>query len=95
MTLNFIPTVRITRSVEKLTPVSLLNDFGSSMGLWLGISVFSMFEMVSSCALEIKVGEKWKIATIIIMVLGSLFVFGIGCLYFAIFRTYLSFLVDK
>ena len=70
--------------MEKVTPVTLLNDFGSSMGLWLGISVFSIFELVTNCALEMKVGGKWKILVKIFIVFGSLFVVGIGCLFFAL-----------
>ena len=78
---NFNPSVKVLRSVEKIPLVSLLNDFGSSMGLWLGASVFSIYDMANNFALEIKVGEKWKILPNVIVILVSLFPVGIGCLF--------------
>ena len=44
--LNFLPTVQVTKSIPKVTFVTVINDIGSSMGLWLGESVFSIFKMV-------------------------------------------------
>ena len=61
MALNFNPTAQVTRSVAKVPLVSLFNDFGSSMGLWLGVSVFSIYEMAKDFALGMKVGEKWEV----------------------------------
>ena len=82
ISLNINPMVRVTQSVEKKGPVSLLNDFGSSMGLWLGISVMSIFEMMRNFGLQMKVGETWKVVPNLIVIFGSLFSIGIGCLFF-------------
>ena len=46
--LNFLPTVQVTKSIPKVTFVTVINDIGSSMGLWLGASVFSIFKMVQT-----------------------------------------------
>ena len=46
--LNFRPTVQVTKSIPKVTFVTVINDIGSSMGLWLGASVFSIFKMVKA-----------------------------------------------
>ena len=78
---NFNPSVKVFRSIEKIPLVSLLNDFGSSMGLWLGVSVFSIYDMAKNFALEIKVGDKWTMLPELIVVLVSLFPVGIGCLF--------------
>ena len=46
--LNFRPTVQVTKSIPKMSFVTVINDIGSSMGLWLGASVFSIFKMVKA-----------------------------------------------
>ena len=43
---NFQPTVIVTRSIPKVTVVNVVNDIGSSLGLWLGASAFSIFKMI-------------------------------------------------
>ena len=43
---NFQPTVIVKRSIPKVTVVSVANDIGSSLGLWLGASAFSIFKMI-------------------------------------------------
>ena len=86
---NFNPTVQVTHSVEKVNLISLFNDFGSSMGLWLGISVFSVFEMVKSFALQMKVGEKWNKLPKILVVLFSLVPIGTGCFFVAVTMSYI------
>ena len=67
--------------MEKVPLVSLFNDFGSSMGLWLGISVFSVFEMVEGFANRIKIGDKWKFLSKIMIIVASLFALGVVCLF--------------
>ena len=79
--LSFNPTVQVKRSVEKVPLVSLFNDFGSSMGLWLGISVFSSFEMAKEFALGMEVGGKWESLPKVMVVLFSLFPIGVGCIF--------------
>ena len=79
--LNFNPTVQVTRSVEKVPLVSLFNDFGSSMGLWLGISVFSIFEMVEGFANRMKIGDKWKVVSKLMIIAASLFALGVVSLF--------------
>ena len=61
--------------------MSLFNDFGSSMGLWLGISVFSIYDMAKNIALHIVVKEKWKMVRKFVVVLVSLFPIGVGCIF--------------
>ena len=78
MALNFNPTVQITRSVRKVPLVSLFNDFGSSMGLWLGVSVFSIYEMATDFALDMQVGEKWAALPRVIVVFVPI---GVGYLF--------------
>ena len=43
---NFQPIVIVTRSIPKVTVVNVVNDIGSSLGLWLGASAFSIFKMI-------------------------------------------------
>ena len=81
MTFNFNPSVKVLRSVKKIPLVSLFNDFGSSMGLWLGISVFSIYEMAKNFALDIVVEEKWKMVPKLVVVLVSLFPIVVGCIF--------------
>ena len=42
---NFQPVVQVTKSIPKVTFMNVINDAGSSSGLWLGASVFSIFKM--------------------------------------------------
>ena len=81
MALNFNPTAQVTRSVAKVPLVSLFNDFGSSMGLWLGVSVFSIYEMAKDFALGMKVGEKWEVLSRVIVVFVSLVPISVGYLF--------------
>ena len=85
---NFNPTVQVTQSIEKVTLISLFNDFGSSMGLWLGISVFSIFEMVKRLALQMKVGEKWNKLPKILVVLFAFVPIGTACFFVAVTIAY-------
>ena len=81
MALNFNPTVQVTRSVEKVPLVSLFNEFGSSMGLWLGVSVFSSFKITKDFALRLEVGDNWESLPKVIVVIVSLLHIGIGCIF--------------
>ena len=59
--LNFEPIVRVQKSIPKMTMLNVINDIGSSMGLWLGVSTYSVFKMLQS------VSYAWgneKVATI-------------------------------
>ena len=47
---NFNPSVMVTKSILKTSPFDLINNMGSSMGLWLGISVFSIFQIFNGFA---------------------------------------------
>ena len=87
--LNFLPTVQVTKSIPKVTFVTVINDIGSSMGLWLGASVFSIFKMVqtasaqcSSNAAFVNVRSVLTIAVIIIAILLSILV-GVVFFYFS------------
>ena len=46
--LNFEPTARVKKSIPKMTMLNVINDIGSSMGLWLGVSTYSVFKMLQS-----------------------------------------------
>ena len=81
VTFNFNPLVKVLRSVKKKTLVSLFNDFGSSMGLWLGISVFSIYDMAKNFALDIIAEEKWKVVAKLVVIMVSLFPIGVGCIF--------------
>ena len=81
VTFNFNPTVKVFRSVKKVPLVSLFNDFGSSMGLWLGISVFSIYDMAKNMALDIMVEEKLKLVAKLVVIMVSLFPIGVGCIF--------------
>ena len=50
---NFQPTVIVKRSIPKVTVVSVVNDIGSSLGLWLGASAFSIFKMIATVAIYV------------------------------------------
>ena len=43
----FNPTVIMTKSIMKTSLFDVINNIGSSMGLWLGISIFSIFQSFS------------------------------------------------
>ena len=86
--LNFLPTVQVTKSIPKVTFVTVINDIGSSMGLWLGASVFSIFKMVqtaptqccSSNAAFVNVRSKLTFAVTVLAILLSILV-GVGFFY--------------
>ena len=88
--LNFLPTVQVTKSIPKVTFVTVINDIGISMGLWLGASVFSIFKMVqtaptqccSSNAAFVNVRSMLTIVVTIIAILLSILV-GIVFFYFS------------
>ena len=44
--LNFGPIVRVKKEIPKMTMLNVINDIGSSMGLWLGFSTYSGFKML-------------------------------------------------
>ena len=44
--LNFNPKVTVTQSILEITLFDVINNIGSSMGLWIGISVFSTFKTI-------------------------------------------------
>ena len=48
--LNFEPLVRVRKSIPKMTMLNVINDIGSSMGLWLGLSTYSIFKMLQSAS---------------------------------------------
>ena len=64
-----------------MTLLTLFNDFGSSMGLWLGISLFSIFEMVEGFAIRMKFSDKWNVLSKLMIIAASLFVLGVVCLF--------------
>ena len=39
----FSAHVSVSESIPKLTILSVINDLGSSMGLWLGVSLYTIF----------------------------------------------------
>ena len=49
---NVNPTVIMTRSIMKTSLFDVINNVGSSMGLWLGISIFSIFQSFSEVGLS-------------------------------------------
>ena len=82
--LNFDKTVSVTRSIRKIQGLTVMNDIGSSMGLWLGMSVFTIFQMgtrfgvnlISStepkCLLtRLKIKEFVGVASIVVVTIGS------------------------
>ena len=46
MIFNFEPIVRVKKSIPQMTMLNVINDIGSSMGLWLGFSIYSVFKML-------------------------------------------------
>ena len=50
LVLNFGPIVRVQKSIRKMTMLNVINDIGSSMGLWLGLSTYSIFKMLQSAS---------------------------------------------
>ena len=46
VTINFKSTVEVIKSVKKINVLAVINDVGSSMGLWLGVSTFSIFKLL-------------------------------------------------
>ena len=46
VTINFKSTVEVFKSVKKINVLAVINDVGSSMGLWLGVSAFSIFKLL-------------------------------------------------
>ena len=48
---NFHPSVQITRSILKVSFVDMINNIGSSLGLWLGASAFSIYKMIQTSPL--------------------------------------------
>ena len=44
--LTFNPEVKVTKSIQEITLFEVINNIGSSMGLWVGISVFSIFKSI-------------------------------------------------
>ena len=44
--LNFGPIVSLQKSIPTMTMLNVINDIGSSMGLWLGFSTYSIFKML-------------------------------------------------
>ena len=50
LVLNFGSIVRVQKSIRKMTMLNVINDIGSSMGLWLGLSTYSIFKMLQSAS---------------------------------------------
>ena len=48
--LNFEPIVRVKKSIPQMTILNVINDIGSSVGLWLGFSTYSVFKMLQSAS---------------------------------------------
>ena len=46
VSINFKSTVEVIKSVKKINVLAVINDVGSSMGLWLGVSTFSIFKLL-------------------------------------------------
>jgi hypothetical protein len=47
----FKSLIAVKKSVPKLTILSVINDLGSSMGLWLGASLYTVFELLRGLGL--------------------------------------------
>ena len=47
LSFNVNPTVIMARSIMKTSLFDVINNIGSSMGLWLGISIFALFQSLS------------------------------------------------
>ena len=71
--LNFDPNVRMTKSILKTGTFDVLNNIGSSMGFWLGCSIFSIFQTfkeVGSAFIEIKKSKKKNMLCMFFVLIG-------------------------
>ena len=71
--LNFNPDVRMTKSILKTDTFDVLNNIGSSMGFWLGCSIFSIFQTfkeVGSAFIEIKKSKKKNMLCMFFVLIG-------------------------
>ena len=85
--LNFRPTVLVTKSIPKVTFVTVINDIGSSMGLWLGASVFSIFKMVQAaptqcCSSNAAFVNVRSMLTIVVTIIAILLSILVGIVFF-------------
>ena len=48
---NLQPSVQVIKSIPKVTFLDLINNVGSSSGLWIGASMFSLFEMFQAASM--------------------------------------------
>ena len=56
----FPSQVTVLQSVPKLTILSISNDLGSSMGLWLGVSLYTIFSMIKEAGLRMAGPGEWR-----------------------------------
>ena len=78
--------VELVQSLPKLTVLSVINDIGSSLGLWLGISLYTIYELVTLAG-RVVVGHRpggWRAAALLLFIM----VAPLPALLFAV--TYLS-----
>ena len=54
ISVDFNPFVKRTRSICKITLMDLMVNIGSSLGLWLGISIFSLFNSLKDFGLTLE-----------------------------------------
>ena len=65
MAFVFGSQVDVVQSIPKLTILSVVNDIGSALGLWLGVSLYTIYELVTLVGTKV-VGhhepEGWRAA---------------------------------
>ena len=66
LVLNFGPIVRVQKSIRKMTMLNVINDIGSSMGLWLGLSTYSIFKMLQSAS------SAWGNKKVVIFIISTM-----------------------
>ena len=82
MLLNFGPIVRVKKDIPKMTMLNVINDIGSSMGLWLGFSTYSTFKMLQYASYAW--GNKKVMATYIAIII--ILIISIMVIYFSILQ---------
>ena len=55
--INFNPIIKTTKSILKTDVMDVINNVGSSMGLWLGFSTFSIFQICNDYGLSCMNGK--------------------------------------
>ena len=86
--------IQVTQSIPKVTFMTVINDIGSSLGLWLGASIFSIFKMIqtvplvcsSSTSQSSASGAAQRYVFTIVVVFATL-----GCISLGVVFAYLPF----